>query len=146
MTDTCTSLRKIKYARLNAKQKEIFNFQRLAGRLAAFGFNCIKLADDWQGADFLAFHKDGKTTLKVQLKSRLTIDKKYRDPNLWIAFPHNPDKTEAWCLIKHARLVKKVGKHTSWLRSHSWINNGKYSSTSINSGLLECLAEDRLEP
>ena len=69
--------RKIKYADLNSKQKEIFNFQKVAGELSDYGYNCIKLADDWQGADFLAYHKDGSNTLKVQLKSRVTISKQY---------------------------------------------------------------------
>ena len=61
-------LERVDYADLSSKQKEIFNFQKIAGALADYGFNCIKLADDWQGADFLAYHKDGEQTLKVQLK------------------------------------------------------------------------------
>ena len=68
-------LRKIKYTDLNSKQKEVFNFQKVAGKLSDYGYNCIKLADDWQGADFLAYHKDGSGTLKVQLKARLTLSK-----------------------------------------------------------------------
>ena len=39
---------------LNGKQKEIYNFQKSAALLADYGFNCIKLTDDWQGADCLA--------------------------------------------------------------------------------------------
>ena len=69
-------LRKIKYTDLNSKQKEVFNFQKVAGKLSNYGYNCIKLADDWQGADFLAYHKDGSGTLKVQLKARLALSKK----------------------------------------------------------------------
>ena len=71
-------LRKIDDNSLNSRQKEIFNFQKISGVLADYGFSCIKLADDWQGADFLAYHEDRLVTLKVQLKSRLTIDKKYQ--------------------------------------------------------------------
>ena len=52
-----------------------------------YRFNCIKLNDDWQGADFLAYHKDGSTTLKVQLKARAVINKKYRGKDLYLAFP-----------------------------------------------------------
>jgi hypothetical protein len=59
---------RIRYAELNAKQKEIYNFQKVAALLAEYGFNCIKLADDWQGADFLAYHHHGDRTLKVQLR------------------------------------------------------------------------------
>ena len=75
-------LKSIEYSELNSKQKEIYNFQKIAAKLADYGFNCIKLGDDWLGADFLAYHKDGKDTLKVQLKGRLTIDKKYRGRNV----------------------------------------------------------------
>ena len=45
----------INYAELNSRQKEAYNFQKLAAALADYGFNCIKLSDDWQGADFLAY-------------------------------------------------------------------------------------------
>ncbi|MED7788400.1 hypothetical protein [Francisella sp. 19X1-34] len=53
--------------------KKKFFFQKVSSLLADYGFNCIKLADDWQGADFLAYHKDVDNTLRVQLKSKLTI-------------------------------------------------------------------------
>ena len=68
---------KINYDELNSRQKEIYNFQKVASQLADYGFNCIKLSDDWQGADFLAYHKDGDQTLKVQLKSGMGIYTKY---------------------------------------------------------------------
>ncbi len=126
--------------RATARQKELFNFQKIAGTLADLGYNCIKLADDWQGADFLAYHKDGTTTLKVQLKSRVTINKKYCGKDIWIAFPHNRE----WYLIEHDRLVEKVGEHTDWLGSSSWKDKHGYSSISINADLLKSLAEDRL--
>ena len=80
-------LQRIDPKKLNGKQKEIYNFQKSAALLADYGFNCIKLSDDWQGADFLAHHFDGKTTLKVQLKARLTIDRKYLGQDLWMNFP-----------------------------------------------------------
>jgi hypothetical protein len=67
----------IRYDSLNAKQKELFNFQKLAATLADYGFNCIKLADDWQGADLLAYHFNRTLTLKIQLKARINIQKKY---------------------------------------------------------------------
>ena len=52
-------LQRINYNNLNAKQKEIFNFQKVAAILADYGFNCIKLSDDWQGADFWPTIKTG---------------------------------------------------------------------------------------
>ena len=65
----------VPYADLNSRQKENHNFQKVAARLADYGYNCLRLTDDWQGADFMACHVDGETILKVQLKGRLTIDK-----------------------------------------------------------------------
>ena len=99
-------LKKIDYCELNPKQKEIYNFQKLAGILADYGFNCIKLSDDWNGADFLAYHKDHNETLRVQLKGRLTIAKKYLNKGLHIAFPIK----QQWCLIEHDILVELVSK------------------------------------
>ncbi len=119
---------KIQYENLNSKQKEIYNFQKVAGLLAEYGYNCIKLADDWNGADFLAYHFDGIETLKVQLKARITIDKKYMSvPNICMCFPINGD----WFLIPHEELIEKI-KETSpkWLNSESWVTNGHYSAAS----------------
>ena len=78
---------KINYNLLNAKQKENFNFQKVAAAFADYGFNCIQLTDDWNGADFLANHVNGRTLLRVQLKGRLTFATKYLGKDLWICFP-----------------------------------------------------------
>src|ERR1035438_9052190 len=107
MAKTRTRFRKVRVESLNAKQKELFNFQKIAATLADYGFNCIKLADDWQGADFLAYHINGTTTLKVQLKSRVTINQKYCEKHIWIAFP----KKDLGYLIEHIFLVEKVENH-----------------------------------
>jgi len=142
MSDERVLFKKVPYQSLNARQKELFNFQKVAATLADYGYNCIKLADDWQGADFLAYHFNGARTLKVQLKSRLNIQKKYCSKDIWMAFPHKG----FWYLIEHDRLVEKVQEHTDWLDSHSWKNLAGFSSTSVNPGLLESLAENKLGP
>lgn len=124
-------LEKIRYSELNSKQKEIYNFQKVSSRLADYGFNCIKLADDWQGADFLAYHKDGIETLKVQLKSRVFVDDKYARKNIYMAFPID----NSWCLIEHDELLDLVSKNTVWLQSQAWAKTKAYSSGSINKRL-----------
>ena len=68
-------LHKIDYRKLNGRQQENYNFQKISGLLADYGFTTIRLSDDWNGADFLAQHVDGKTVLRVQLKGRLGIYK-----------------------------------------------------------------------
>ena len=35
-------LERVNYADLSSKQKRVFNFQKIAGALADYGFNCIK--------------------------------------------------------------------------------------------------------
>lgn len=91
----------VAYANLNSRQKENYNFQKVAARLADYGFNCLRLTDDWQGADFIACHIDGETFLKVQLKGRLVIDRKYQGKGIHVAFIHG----ETIYLYDHDRLV-----------------------------------------
>lgn len=133
-------LTRVAYKSLNAKQKEAFNFQKSAAMLADYGFNCIKLADDWRGADFLAYHKDGNQTLRVQLKARLTIDRKYCGQGLWMNFPVGKN----WYLVEHDELVRIVGDMTTWLGTRSWMDKGRYSSVSPSRPLLEQLATYRV--
>lgn len=111
------------FTSLNAKQKEIYNFHKVAARLADYGFHSVWLGDDWKGADFLAVHVDGETVLRVQLKARLAIDKKYWGKNLHIAFRHGErvfvyphDELVAWVIDR-----KHVGEATTaWKDNGSW--------------------------
>lgn len=97
---------RIAYSALNSRQKENYNFQKVAARLADYGFNSIRLTDDWQGADFIAVHIDGETFLKVQLKGRLIIDRKYSGKGIHIAFLHN----DQLYLYDHDRFVEHLEK------------------------------------
>lgn len=64
---------KIDYDSLNSKQKENFNYHKVASALADYGYDSMRLNNDWQGADFIAV--DGDIMIKVQLKGRFTLDK-----------------------------------------------------------------------
>ena len=134
-------LQRIDPSKLNGKQKEIYNFQKSAALLADYGFNCIKLTDDWLGADFLAHHFDGKTTLKVQLKARMTIDRKYVGQDLWMNFP----SAGTWYLVPHDKLVEVIGQATNWLNTPSWLQNGLYSSANPSPRLLQDLRSFAVE-
>ena len=78
----------IVYADLNSRQKENYNFHLVAARLAEYGYNSMRVTDDWQGADFIACHIDGDRFMKVQLKGRMTLDQKYEGKDIHIAFRH----------------------------------------------------------
>ena len=94
----------VPYCDLNSRQKENYNFHKVAARLADYGFNCLRLTDDWQGADFIACHINGETFLKVQLKGRLQINRIYQGKDIHIAFIHG----ETMYLYDHDRLVNHV--------------------------------------
>ncbi len=83
-----TRFERIAYQDLNSRQKENFNFQKVSAVLADYGFLTLRLSDDWQGADFIAHHVSGDLFLKVQLKSRLTVDAKYKNKEIWVCFNH----------------------------------------------------------
>lgn len=125
----------VDYTLLGAKQQEIYNFQKVAALLADYGFNCIKLADDWNGADFIADHIGGSLTLRVQLKGRLTIATKYSAKALHIAFPIRG----VWYMVEHDLLVEFCGAHTDWLKAKSWSTGGHYSSVTANPALKAAL-------
>jgi hypothetical protein len=106
----------VNYANLNSKQKEIFNFQKVAGLLAEYGYAALRLTDDWNGADFLAVHIDGKTVLRVQLKSRLTFLKRYVGQNLWICYRQGG----IVYLYPHDHFLKVVLASTNIENTQSW--------------------------
>lgn len=90
----------------------------------------MRLSDDWQGADFIAQHKDG-AFLKVQLKGRLSFFTKYSDKNLYICCPFR----DAWLLYPHDELMKKVLEVTTIGETASWAKGG-YSMKSVPKKLL----------
>lgn len=82
-------LKKIDYNALNARQKENYNYHKVASALADYGYDCMRLNNDWEGADFIAV-KD-EQMLKVQLKARFTLSKKYIGKEIFIAFREDND-------------------------------------------------------
>jgi len=122
------TFQKIAYSQLNSKQQEIFNFQKVSGLLADFGYATYRLTDDWNGADFLAVPFDGSDVLRVQLKSRLAFEHKYENKDLWICFRH---KGHVY-LYPHDELMQTALKLTNIGNTESWAKlNGGYSFPSI---------------
>ena len=124
----------------NSKQVESYNFHKAASVLAEYGFDCVRIPNDWHGVDFLAYHSETGQTLEVQLKTCLVIDKKYLDyEDLYMCFPI--DETGNWYLIKHSRLVEIVCKQTDWLYSDRWMRDGRYFSYKTNRAIKDTLEE-----
>jgi hypothetical protein len=131
---------KIDYARLNARQQEQFNFQKVSGVLADYGFRTISLGDDWQGADFIAHHVDGNLFLKVQLKGRLSFDKKYEGKDIWVCFRDGAK----WYLYPHDELLAQVLAEKNVSKTDSWAKKGGYSWPTLSVELREMLTRYEL--
>src|SRR5512135_1985973 len=125
------NFQQIKYSNINSRQKEIYNFQKVSGVLADYGFATYRLTDDWNGADFLAVHFNGEDFLRVQLKGRLTFEKKYMGKDLWVCFLHK----DIVYLYPHDELLSEVLKVTNIGETGSWKKDGGYSFPSLPKSL-----------
>lgn len=131
----------IPYAELNSRQKENYNFHKIAARLADYGFNCLRLTDDWQGADFIACHIDGENFFKVQLKGRLVIDRKYKGKGIHIAFILG----DAAYLYDHDQLVAYIeANRLIGEESVSWHVKGLWSWPTPPGWAINFLEEYRI--
>ena len=135
-------LKRIAYNELNSRQQENYNFQKISAVLADYGFVTMRLTDDWQGADFIAQHIDGETFMKVQLKGRLTFEKKYVGKNIQIAFQNKG----TWYLFPHDELLEKVLLETNIFNTESWSVRGGYSFPYLSGKLEILLAPYKIYP
>jgi hypothetical protein len=130
----------VPYKDLNSRQQEAYNFQKVSGVLADFGFVTIRLSNDWNGADFIVQDRDGKTFHKVQLKGRLTFDKKYEDEDLYVCFKdggHGP-----WYMYNHADLLKKVLPQIE--RTKTWLDGKPYHYPVLSEDMKKLLEPYRI--
>ncbi len=130
-------LKRIEYSELNSRQKEAYNYQKVSGVLAEYGYITIKLSDDWEGADFIGQHLDG-SFIKVQLKGRLEVNKKYIGKDLLMCFKHK----DFWYLGPHDDILNIVSSGISG--TTSW-DKGKYSWNSPSKLILQNLEKYKLE-
>jgi hypothetical protein len=134
------AFQRIRYEDLNARQQEAYNFQKGGAVLADYGYVTIRLSSDWEGADFIAQHKDGLTFLKVQLKGRLSFAKKYQGRGIHVCFREG----EQWYLYPHDELLERVLAITGISTTESWTERGGYSFPTVPHQLRELLAAYRL--
>ena len=132
-------LEKIAYGKLNARQKENFNFQKVSAVLADYGFVTIRLSDDWKGADFIALHISGDVR-RVQLKSRLTLDRKYRGNGLDVAF----SDAGTWYLYPHDETLDRILAATKVGSTRSWQEQGIYHFPRLSKEICEILEPYRI--
>lgn len=136
-----TKFHKIKYSDPTSPQKEQYNFQKVSAVLADYGFRTISLGDDWRGADFIAHHIDGETFLKVQLKGRLSVDKKYVGKDIWICFLDG----KRTYLYPHDEFLEQILLDTNVGKTASWTQRGVYHCPSLSLDLRKMLTAYELQ-
>ena len=112
----------VPYAALNGRQQENDNFHKVAARLADFGFTSMRVTDDFEGADFIALHVDGETMLRVQIKGRLTLDRKYIGRGVHVVFRLD----DRVFLYPHDEMVERVEASGRMVGTASWDVKGSY--------------------
>lgn len=135
---------RIDYQELNSRQQEAYNFQKVSAVLADFGFVTIPLSNDWNGADFIAQCRDGITFLKVQLKSRLTFDKKYCGKQLYICFRDGIHDHDPWYVYDHDEFLKEVDANGKIRESETWKAGKPYHFPTLSAHLKGQLNEYRI--
>ncbi len=132
--------KKVEYGSLNSKCKEQYNFQKISAVLADYGYATIKLSDDWKGADFIAQSMKGEGFLKVQLKARFTVARKYEEhKDLYVAFPVDL-KIGQWCIYPHNEMINLLKEAGLYLNTKSWTKQGgEYSVPKIPKQLKKLL-------
>jgi hypothetical protein len=86
------------------------------------------------GADFIAIHVDGKRYLKIQVKGRLSFDKKYVGKDIFICFRDE----DRWFIYPHDILLKIFEPEIGY--SSSWLEGGLYHFPKITPKNFDRLA------
>ena len=136
------TFKNIRYEELNGKQQEAYNFQKVSAVLAEFGYITIPLSNDWSGADFIAQMHDGVTFIKVQLKSRLTFDRKYCGKRLYICFRDGDNGP--WYMYEHDDLLKKIDAKGKIAETKTWKAEKPYHYPSLSKEIKELLGPYRI--
>ena len=130
-------LEKINYFQLSPKGKENYNFHQMAAILSNYGYNCLWLNDDWNGADCIAIHIDGISDIKIQLKGSISFDKKYCGKNLYIAFFQDKELY----IYPHDSLLEEI---EYLLSDKKWLEQGSYFQTKITKKFKEIILQYKI--
>ena len=125
-------LTKIEYPTLNSKAQETYNFHKMAAILADYGYNCLWLNDDWNGADCIAVHIDGISDFKIQLKGSISFARKYWAKNIYIAFFEQGDLY----IYPHDYILAQIENN---IADKTWLEKGTYFQTKITKKFREIL-------
>lgn len=122
------------------QQIEFANRSRLVARLFELDYEIFVPVID-TGIDIVAYRPDTKEFKLIQLKTRWTIDRKYIDRDIWVAFPS--EKIGDWYIAPHEELVR-LGEERGYCRTSSWLDKGLYHRAPLPAALSEAMAKWRI--
>lgn len=112
--------------RFRAQVREVINRNIVVSLAMEKGFNAYLPVYDG-GVDFILYREEDALTLKVQLKGRWVIDRKYVGRDIWVAFPNAGE----WYLVPHDTMVEQA-EAAGFTKTSSWIDGGAYSCPSLS--------------
>ena len=129
---------KVSYSDLNARAQENYLYAMLAAQLAPYGYTCLRLSDDYNGADLIAL-REGEEAMHIQLKGRVTIKSEYQSKGLYMAFPINGE----FYVLLHDDLVDICGNR-GYLETRAWREQGKWHVGNPPKAMIETLKPFKL--
>ena len=130
----------VAYEELSGKEQESFNSAILKSVMAKGGYlEAFTVNGDKWGADLLFYRSSDGNVMKVQLKGRPFLSKKYCNKDIYIAFP---DKDRCrWFVYSHDDVMNAVLSTGRLVGTKSWDVQGGWSWSYIPPFLEEILAE-----
>jgi len=123
---------------LSAQAIERININSLTAELMARKWHVyLPVYDD--GIDMLATCDEGATLLRIQLKSRWSINRKYSDRQIEIAF----HEAGIWYLVPHDHAVE-IGRELGYTDTQSW-KRGSYTVGRMSKKLSALMMPYRLD-
>ncbi|MGA2890841.1 MAG: hypothetical protein ABSE51_22695 [Terracidiphilus sp.] len=124
--------------RYRSQVSEVVNRNTVVSLALEQGFNAFLPVYDG-GVNFILYRESDGALRKVQLKSRWTIDQKYMNRDIWVAFPIAGD----WYLMPHDEMYR-AGPADGVTLTSSWIDNGAYSRPRLSAASISQCAPYRL--
>lgn len=121
-------------SRYRTQIREVINRNALVSVALAKGYNAFLPVYDG-GVDFILYRESDGEVLKVQLKGRWIINKKYVGRDIWIAF----NEGERWYIAPHDLMVF-LGESAGFTATKSWITGGAYSCPGLSKDMLKAMA------
>jgi hypothetical protein len=125
--------------KLSAKAIELLNMHELTAELMARGWNVYLPVYD-EGIDLLATRNDVSEVIRIQLKSRWSIDRKYVGRPIEIAYKDRG----TWYLAPHEAMVL-AGEQEGYCAQTSWTGDkGMWNVATMSVRLAERMAPHAL--